>query len=160
LVNLILLFCATNFFRGIPFRSVPFRSVPSFGIGSSAELGMPRNAHFLPRNSGNRVYSAEFFRNEIPFPTLPVVHLDVCTSGALAAPECVHKGSELHQDVYTTGPCAASGLVYRGLYCTWSSLHQRGGRCTFLHYRDLCCIRFRTCLHLIDLSCSTLTCLH
>jgi hypothetical protein len=27
-----------------------FRSVPSFGIGSSAELGMPRNEHFLPRN--------------------------------------------------------------------------------------------------------------
>ncbi len=31
-----------------------FRSVPSFGISSSAELGMPRNEHFLPRNNGNR----------------------------------------------------------------------------------------------------------
>ena len=30
-----------------------FRSVPSFGIGSSAELGMPRNECFLPRNNGN-----------------------------------------------------------------------------------------------------------
>jgi hypothetical protein len=29
-----------------------FRSVPSFGISSSAELGMPRNEHFLPRNNG------------------------------------------------------------------------------------------------------------
>jgi hypothetical protein len=28
------------------------RSVSSFGIGSSAELGMPRNEHFLPRNNG------------------------------------------------------------------------------------------------------------
>jgi hypothetical protein len=34
-------------------NSVSFRSVPSFGIGSSAELGMPRNGHFLPRNNGN-----------------------------------------------------------------------------------------------------------
>jgi hypothetical protein len=34
--------------------SVPLCSVPSFGIGSSAELGMPRNEHFLPRNNGNR----------------------------------------------------------------------------------------------------------
>ncbi len=34
--------------------SVPFCSVPSFGIGSSAELGMPRNEHFLPQNNGNR----------------------------------------------------------------------------------------------------------
>ncbi len=34
-------------------NSVPFCSVPSFGIGSSAELGMPRNEHFLPRNNGN-----------------------------------------------------------------------------------------------------------
>jgi hypothetical protein len=36
------------------FHSVPFRSVPNFGIGSSAELGMPRNEGFLPRNIGNR----------------------------------------------------------------------------------------------------------
>jgi hypothetical protein len=35
-------------------NSVPFCSVPSFGIGSSAELGMPRNGHFLPRNNGIR----------------------------------------------------------------------------------------------------------
>ncbi len=34
-------------------NSIPFRSVPSFGIGSSAELGMPRNECFLPRNNGN-----------------------------------------------------------------------------------------------------------
>jgi hypothetical protein len=32
---------------------VEFHSVLSFGIGSSAELGMPRNKHFLPRNNGN-----------------------------------------------------------------------------------------------------------
>ncbi len=31
-----------------------FRFVPSFGIGSSVELGMPRNEHFLPRNNGTR----------------------------------------------------------------------------------------------------------
>ena len=43
------LFCKTSFFRGIPLRSVP-----SFGIGSSAEFGIPRNEHFLPRNNGNR----------------------------------------------------------------------------------------------------------
>jgi hypothetical protein len=36
-----------------------FRSVPSFGINSSVNLGMPF-----------RVYSAEFFGNEIPLPTL------------------------------------------------------------------------------------------
>jgi hypothetical protein len=34
-----------------------FRSVPSFGTGSSAELGMPRNGHFLPRNNGNHFES-------------------------------------------------------------------------------------------------------
>jgi hypothetical protein len=33
--------------------SAEFRSVPSFGIGSSAELGMPRNESFLPRNNGS-----------------------------------------------------------------------------------------------------------
>ncbi len=48
-VELFWLFCKTYFFRGIPFRSVP-----SFGISSSAEVGMPRNEHFLPRNNGNR----------------------------------------------------------------------------------------------------------
>jgi hypothetical protein len=36
-----------------------FRSVPSFGINSSVNLGMPF-----------RVYSAEFFGNGIPLPTL------------------------------------------------------------------------------------------
>jgi hypothetical protein len=36
-----------------------FRSVPSFGINSSVNLGMPF-----------RVYSAEFFGNKIPLPTL------------------------------------------------------------------------------------------
>jgi hypothetical protein len=30
-----------------------FRSVPSFGIDSSANLGMPGNGHFLPRDNGN-----------------------------------------------------------------------------------------------------------
>ncbi len=35
-------------------NSVPFHSVLNFGIGSSAEIGMPRNEHFLPRNNGNR----------------------------------------------------------------------------------------------------------
>ncbi len=51
-------------------NSVPFRSVPS----SSAELGMPRNGHFLPRNNGNRSESIprNFIRNEILFPTLGV----------------------------------------------------------------------------------------
>jgi hypothetical protein len=34
--------------------SAGFRSVPSFGTGSSAEVGMPRNEHFLPRNNGSR----------------------------------------------------------------------------------------------------------
>jgi hypothetical protein len=49
-VKLFLLsFCKTNFFHGIPFHSIP-----SFGIGSSAELGMPRNECFLPRNNENR----------------------------------------------------------------------------------------------------------
>jgi hypothetical protein len=47
-----------HFFRGI---IVSFHSVPSFGIGSSAELGMPRNEHFLPRNNGN--YSESIPRN-------------------------------------------------------------------------------------------------
>ncbi len=28
---------------------MPFSSVPSLGIGSSANLGMPRNENFLPR---------------------------------------------------------------------------------------------------------------
>jgi hypothetical protein len=33
--------------------SAEFHSVPNFGIGSSAELGMPRNECFLPRNNGS-----------------------------------------------------------------------------------------------------------
>jgi hypothetical protein len=37
-----------------------FLSVPSSGIGSSAELGMPLNEHFLPRNNGNRSESTVF----------------------------------------------------------------------------------------------------
>ncbi len=45
--------------------SAELHSIPSFGIGSSAELGMPRNEFFLPWNNRNR--SVEFFRNEIPF---------------------------------------------------------------------------------------------
>ncbi len=31
--------------------------IASFGIGSSPELGMPRNEHFLSRNNGNRAES-------------------------------------------------------------------------------------------------------
>jgi hypothetical protein len=45
-VELLWLFCKTYF-------SAEFRSVPIFGIGSSAEIGMPRNEQFLPRNNGN-----------------------------------------------------------------------------------------------------------
>jgi hypothetical protein len=49
-----------------------FSSVPSLGIDSSINLGITRNAHFLPRNnrSHSESYSAEFFQNEIPLPTL------------------------------------------------------------------------------------------
>ncbi len=53
-----------------PRNFVPFRSVPSFGIGSSAELGMPRKEHFLPRNSGNhsesipRIFFGTKFRSQ------------------------------------------------------------------------------------------------
>jgi hypothetical protein len=43
----------TNHFI-LPVFSAEFRSVRSFGIGSSAELGMHRNEHFLPQNNGNR----------------------------------------------------------------------------------------------------------
>jgi hypothetical protein len=59
-------------FSSAEFRSVPFRSVPSFGIGSSAELGMLRNEQFLPRNNGSCSESIprNFCRNEIPLPTL------------------------------------------------------------------------------------------
>jgi hypothetical protein len=46
--------CKTNFFMSFP-------SVPSFGIDSSVNLGMPRNEHFLPRNSEN--LSESFPRN-------------------------------------------------------------------------------------------------
>jgi hypothetical protein len=46
--------CAPCAARTRRFGLIPFRSVPSFGIGSSAELGMPRNECFLPRNNGNR----------------------------------------------------------------------------------------------------------
>ncbi len=35
-------------------KSISFRFVPNFGIGSFAELGMPRNEHLLPPNNGNR----------------------------------------------------------------------------------------------------------
>ncbi len=42
-----------SFYLGILTLCAEFRSVPSFGIGSSAELGMPRNKHFLPRNNGS-----------------------------------------------------------------------------------------------------------
>jgi hypothetical protein len=48
-----------------------FRSVPSFGIGSSAELGMPRNEYFVPRNNGIRSESIPrnfLERNSFPNP--------------------------------------------------------------------------------------------
>jgi hypothetical protein len=47
-------------------NSVPFHSVTSFGNGSSAELRMPPNEHFLPRNNGNRSWSIP--RNSVPNP--------------------------------------------------------------------------------------------
>ncbi len=52
----------------------PRNSVPSFGIGSSAELGMPRNEHFLPRNNGNRSESIprNFFGTK--FRSQPYLH--------------------------------------------------------------------------------------
>jgi hypothetical protein len=52
------------------FRGIPFRFVPSFGTGSSAELGMPRNEHFLLRNNGNRSEFSE--RNSVPNPNRTV----------------------------------------------------------------------------------------
>ena len=60
-------FRKTSFFRGIPFRSVPFRA---------SELALPRNSECLGMSTFFRGItktvpsSAEFFRNEIPFPTL------------------------------------------------------------------------------------------
>jgi len=66
LLSIFLLFRKTNFFRG-------FHSVPSFRIGSSAELGMPRNECFLPRNKATvpslfrEIFSE---RNSVPNPTL------------------------------------------------------------------------------------------
>jgi hypothetical protein len=52
------------------FRGIPFRSVPSFEISSSAELEMPQNYHFLPRNNGYQSESIprNFFGTN-PFPT-------------------------------------------------------------------------------------------
>ncbi len=45
-VKLFCLFCKTDFLRGISFPS-------SFGTGSSAELRMAQNEHFLPWNNGS-----------------------------------------------------------------------------------------------------------
>ncbi len=54
-------FVKLNFLR----NSIPFRFVPSFGIGSSAELGMPRTECFLPRNNGNpRNFFGTKFRSQ------------------------------------------------------------------------------------------------
>jgi hypothetical protein len=56
--------------------SAEFHSVPSFGIGSSEELGMPRNECFLPRNNGNHSESIPWnffgtkFRSQ-PYPLFP-----------------------------------------------------------------------------------------
>ncbi len=44
--------CFVKLIFSAEFHSVPFR--PSFGIVSSAELGMPRNECFLPQNNGTR----------------------------------------------------------------------------------------------------------
>ena len=46
--------------------STEFRFFPSFGIVSSAELGMPRNRLILPQNNGNRSESIplNFFGTE------------------------------------------------------------------------------------------------
>ncbi len=54
--------------------SAGFRSVPSFGTGSSAEVGMPRNDHFLPRNNGSRSESIprNFFGTK--FRSQPYIH--------------------------------------------------------------------------------------
>jgi hypothetical protein len=57
--------------RIIFFRIIPLRSVPSFGICSSAELGMPRNEYFVPRNNGIRSESIPrnfLERNSVPNP--------------------------------------------------------------------------------------------
>ncbi len=51
------LFCCFFVKLIFPRNFTPFCSVPSFGIGSSAELGMARNECFLPRNNGNRFES-------------------------------------------------------------------------------------------------------
>ncbi len=48
-------------------NSVPFCSVPSFGISSSAELGMPRNEHSETVPSLFRGIFSE--RNSVPNPT-------------------------------------------------------------------------------------------
>jgi hypothetical protein len=67
------LFCVLeqDFFFSLIFF-MRFSSVPSLGIDSSIDLGIPWNEHFLPRNNGSHSesYSAEFFRNKIPLPTL------------------------------------------------------------------------------------------
>jgi hypothetical protein len=46
-------------------------------MGSSVELGMPRNECFLPRNNGHRSEFRGIFRNEIPFPTLSISSLSI-----------------------------------------------------------------------------------
>ncbi len=48
------LVCSVKLHFFAEFRSVTFRSVPSFRIGSSAELWIARDEHFLQRNNGNR----------------------------------------------------------------------------------------------------------
>jgi hypothetical protein len=61
------LFAGAGFFVKLIFF-MPFSSVLSLGIDSSVNLLMPRNELFFPRNNGS--HFAEFFRNEIPLPTL------------------------------------------------------------------------------------------
>ncbi len=69
--------------------SAEFRSVPIFGIGSSAEIGMPRNEHFLPRNNGNHseCIPRNFFGTK--FRSQPYSWL--CKRGDLPLPDCVRR---------------------------------------------------------------------
>jgi hypothetical protein len=105
-VELFWLFSNSYFFRGIPFRSV---LVTSFGIGSSAEIGMARNEHFLPRN--NRNHSESIPRNFFgtKFRSQPYSCREQCGAGGggcysppyiLTLP--THSCSKTHARTFTT----------------------------------------------------------
>ncbi len=73
--TLSILFAGAGFFVKLIFS--PFSSVPSLEIDSSVKnFDMPRNELFLPRNNGSHSESVpwKIFRNEIPLPTVPMVH--------------------------------------------------------------------------------------